>query len=188
MKGVDPNDSDVDERKLLVRLAAGEEEAFAALYDSYGGRLFGCAYALLGSRQEAEDTVQDVFTALVRGRQALTGVERLGPYLFASLRRAATRRLARRNGRPSAVDPALLGGVAEAHPAAAVDADDDRRRLEAALAALPEEQREVVALKIDGELTFAEIGDLLGVSPNTAASRYRYALEKLKAILSREKD
>jgi RNA polymerase sigma-70 factor (ECF subfamily) len=48
---------------------------------------------------------------------------------------------------------------------------------------LPPKQREVIAMKIDGELTFAEIGAVLGVSANTAASRYRYALEKLRRSL-----
>jgi DNA-directed RNA polymerase specialized sigma24 family protein len=44
-------------------------------------------------------------------------------------------------------------------------------------------QREIIALKIDGELTFAQIGEVLGISPNTAASRYRLALEKLRTAL-----
>ena len=49
--------------------------------------------------------------------------------------------------------------------------------------ALPAEQREVIALKIDGELSFAQIAQVMGVSINTAASRYRYALEKLRTSL-----
>jgi RNA polymerase sigma-70 factor (ECF subfamily) len=49
---------------------------------------------------------------------------------------------------------------------------------------LPAQQREVIALKIDGELTFAEIGQVMGTNANTAASRYRYALEKLRATLT----
>jgi DNA-directed RNA polymerase specialized sigma24 family protein len=52
-----------------------------------------------------------------------------------------------------------------------------------ALASLPPEQREAVGLEIDGGLTFAEIGAVAGISPNTAASRYRYALEKLRILL-----
>ena len=54
--------------------------------------------------------------------------------------------------------------------------------LQSALASLPDEQREVVVLKIWGQLTFEEAAAVIGVSPNTAASRYRYALEKLKDI------
>ena len=48
---------------------------------------------------------------------------------------------------------------------------------------LPDAQREVLALKIDGGLTFAEIGEALDVSANTVASRYRYALDKLRQVL-----
>ena len=63
------------------------------------------------------------------------------------------------------------------------DVPERDEALERALARLPVEQREVVALKVDGELTFAEIGAVMGISPNTAASRYRYALGKLRAEL-----
>ncbi|MBM4049994.1 MAG: sigma-70 family RNA polymerase sigma factor, partial [Planctomycetes bacterium] len=55
-----------------------------------------------------------------------------------------------------------------------------------ALMALPEEQREVVLLKVYGRLTFAEIADVIHASPNTAASRYRYAVEKLRRHLGDE--
>jgi RNA polymerase sigma-70 factor (ECF subfamily) len=48
---------------------------------------------------------------------------------------------------------------------------------------LPAEQREVISLKIDGDLTFAQIAAVFDISPNTAASRYRYALEKLRRML-----
>ena len=59
----------------------------------------------------------------------------------------------------------------------------DHRR---ALAALPTEQREVIVMKIWGGLTFKGIGNVLRISPNTAASRYRYALEALRSHLSAE--
>ncbi len=58
--------------------------------------------------------------------------------------------------------------------------EDEQRLLEAAIGALPIEQREVLTLKIWGELTFAEIGEALSIPANTAASRYRYALSALR--------
>ena len=61
--------------------------------------------------------------------------------------------------------------------------DDEIRQLQVALAKIPFKFREVITLKIWGELTFAEIADSLGLSPNTVASRYRYGLEKLRLIL-----
>ena len=65
---------------------------------------------------------------------------------------------------------------------------DQSLRLERALGTLPTEQRELIALKLDADLTFMEIGDLLGISSNTAASRYRYALEKLRAFLQERRN
>ena len=58
--------------------------------------------------------------------------------------------------------------------------------VESALAQLPDEQREVVVLKIWGGLTFAQIAAALGVNQNTAASRYRYAIERLESALAHE--
>src|SRR3989304_3355926 len=73
---------------LLRRLATGDERAFAELYDRFGVRLYRTALGILRSREDAEDTVQEVFTALVRSRKALTKVNDLTAYLFSSLRRA----------------------------------------------------------------------------------------------------
>jgi RNA polymerase sigma-70 factor (ECF subfamily) len=100
--------------------------------------------------------------------------------VFASLRRAAARLSASRKAEPTfrihdAPDVAARepGGVAIEQAA----------RLERALENLPVEQREIITLKVDGGLTFAEIASVLGISANTAASRYRYALEKLRTAL-----
>src|SRR5262245_5936471 len=81
---------------LLPGLAQGREEAFAALYDRFGAALFRVALAALGSREEAEDAVQDVIVGLVRKRAALAGIENLPAYLFVALRHAAGERAARR--------------------------------------------------------------------------------------------
>ena len=162
---------------LFEGLAAGREEAFAALYDAYGARLFAAACGMLGSREEAEDAVQDVFVGLVRARERLRHIENLKAYLFASLRYAAIHRMRRAK--------ALQFDTAEvAMPAADAGPDAEiSRRLDRALRRLPPEQREVIALHIDGGLTFAEIAECLGVGLNTAASRYRYAMEKLREAM-----
>jgi len=78
------------------------------------------------------------------------------------------------------------GGWAEAEPVfQPLEKNDERRvALEAALARLSADQREVIVLKIWGERTFEEIGGLLALSPHTVASRYRYALQALRRELS----
>lgn len=65
--------------------------------------------------------------------------------------------------------------------------DDTSRALQVALSKIPEKFREVITLKIWGEQTFDQIGETLSISPNTAASRYRYGMEALRKSLSREK-
>src|SRR5687768_4580718 len=81
---------------LISDLVQGREDAFAALYDRYGPAPYRVSFGLLGSREEAEDTIQDVFVGLVRARPLLAGVVNLRAYLFAALRHAAAERAARR--------------------------------------------------------------------------------------------
>lgn len=160
---------------LLTQLAAGDEAAFRCAYERFGPALFRTAVRLLGDRQAAEDAVQDVFVALVRGRAGLGRVTNLRAYLFVALRHAAATTW--RRARPAtmaALDPAGLADAPAPEPA---------EELWAAVQRLPREQREVLAMKIQGELTFREIAEVCGISPNTAASRYRYALERLRALL-----
>src|SRR5262245_48110544 len=84
---------------LILGLAEGRDDAYAALYDRFGTALFRVARAMLGSREEAEDAVQEVFLGLVRSRHTLSGVQNLRAYLFAALHHASAQRLA---GRPRA--------------------------------------------------------------------------------------
>src|SRR5262245_44124018 len=114
---------------LLTGLAQGSAAAFAALYDRFAAALFRTARTLLGSREDAEDAVQDVFVGLARARRALAGVENLRAYLFAALRRAAAHRgAARRRGRAVPLD-----GVAEPAAAAPRAGGERAERLERAL-------------------------------------------------------
>ncbi len=173
------------EDQLGQDLARGHPEAFAALYDRYAPRLFRTACALLDNSHDAEDAVQGVFVSLVRSRSALAKVKNWPAYLLTALRhetaRLAVRRLQQR-------DCQSIESTDVAAPAA-----DDRSavkaaRLEEALARLPAEQRQVIQLKTEAGLTFAEIAEVLEISPNTAASRYRYALDKLREDLKEDAD
>jgi len=168
------------ERNVEVEsLAAGDPAAYAALYARLARRLLRVAGAMLADAAEAEDAVHDVFVALGRGRERLRYVEDLDAYVFASLRHAIAARIERRR-----VERGYLERLASmAAPASHSPEPADEGELSAALAALPPEQREIVVMKIDGGLTFAQIAQVLGIRPNTAASRYRYAIEKLRKFL-----
>ena len=164
------------DRALLRRLAAGDTAAYGQLYDRYAPAMLRTAAMMLGSVHDAQDAVQEVFLSLTRGRGRLATVRNLRAYLFTALRHECGRQATRRGPTMAHEFPDIVDAT-RARP----DEPDDR--LARALEALSDEQREVLALKIDAEMTFAELALALGISPNTAASRYRYALEKLRASL-----
>jgi len=154
--------------------------ALADLYEQHGPRLYRYALLILADAAGAEDVVQDAFCQLAhmlgRRREDVATVA----YLTAIVRNECYSRLRRRRRAPVVASEPLLEAVA-------VGANEEERLLlEQALRRLPPEQREVVYLKIYEGLTFQEIGDQCGVSLNTAASRYRYALDGLRRVLEVE--
>ncbi len=130
------------------------------------------------SRADAEDVVQEAFVRFWRRQHSL---ENRG-LLYATVRSAALDRLRGEQRRSRREAVASLDNAGHCEPVFA-PGDEGQHLLAAAIGRLPNEQREVVVLKIWNELTFAEIAVVLEISPNTAASRYRYALTALKKVL-----
>ena len=134
--------------------------------------LYGRALGL--SHGEAEDVVQETFIALLRLQQQPELPEHYCVRSFRNralnYRRSLWRRLTRELESKRWFERGVEESLAE-------------RVAMHCMAALPTEQREVIVLKIWHDLTFEEIAELLAVSPNTAAGRYRYGLQKLKARL-----
>lgn len=163
--------------RLREGLGQGRPEAFAALFDRHARRMLALARAISGSHADAEDALQQTFLDLFRSRNALARATDLKAYAFQAVRRRAWRLNSRRKEGPwpsEAPEPA----APQVEPAA-----EPSQELERALAGLSNEQREVLSLKFDAEMSFAQIGALLSIPPNTAASRYRYALQHLSRAL-----
>ena len=153
----------------------GEENGWCEqLYRAKASELILYGRALGLSHSEAEDVVQETFLSLMRRSEPPQLPEHYCVRSFRNralnYRRSLWRRLTREleSKRWFERDPGET--VAE-------------RSAMRSLAALPPDQREVIVLKIWHELTFEQIGDLLEVSPNTVAGRYRYGMQKLKARL-----
>ncbi len=160
-----------------------DDESWKDWFERYGPKLLLCARQWTRSLADAEDVVQEAFVRFWRHQRQLGGAPQA--LLFTSVRRAAFD-LARRNARRGAREVRAEGGLdsTEAIFEPPGEGDDRRRAIEAALRRLPTEQREVLTLKIWGELTFEQIAAQLEISPNTAASRYRYALAALREALT----
>jgi RNA polymerase sigma-70 factor (ECF subfamily) len=160
-----------------------DDDDWKEWFQLYGPKLLLCARQWTRSVADAEDVVQEAFVRFWRHQRSLPGEPMA--LLVTSVRRAACD-LARREGRRTAREE--RAGAAEEPPVAVfqtpLEGDERRAAIEEALARLPCEQREVLVLKIWGELTFEQIGAELDVSPNTAASRYRYGLATLRHELA----
>ena len=143
------------------------------LYETHGRALLAYACALLRDPSAAEDVLHQVFLNLLRAKRTIDGEP--AAYLFRSVRNTALNHIRGQSREVGLAD----GGVWLESP------DGSRETamaLQSALKALPDEQREIVVLKVWGQLTFEEAADVIGIPANTAASRYRYGIQKLKEI------
>lgn len=167
------SDEDRELYAAFQQLGDGRQGALQTVWSILAGPLHHYALVLTGSQEEADDVLADVFWRLARTGRKLRRVQSPRSYCFTAARNVARTRFRRR--RPEAPVEDLGGGDPPSAEAVAV---------RQALLRLPPEQRECVVLHIWGGLTFREVAALTGVSLDTAASRYRYALEKLRVVMS----
>ena len=152
------------------------------LYDEHAGALFAFLLNITRAEADARDLLQEIFIKLAREPQKLAGIREERAFLMRLAHNAAVDLLRRRTVR----DHTREGFAAELSPFAVADDPDEqlfRQELSTALGELPAEQRAVVHLKLWEGLTFEEIARVLDLPPNTAASRYRYGLDKLRGRL-----
>lgn len=163
--------------------SAHEHGTWQNWIEAHGPRLLLCARQWTRSLADAEDVLQEAFVRYWRHQRHLPGDPQA--LIVTSIRRAALD-LARREDRRAVREEKAGGGLEECEAdfqKLPGEGDERRLEIEAALRRLPSEQREVLVLKVWQELTFEQIGETLGIPPNTAASRYRYALIALRKQL-----
>ncbi len=170
---------------LQARLAQGDQAAFAELYDAYADRIGHYLLVRSGSREDAEDALQETFCRLARMRRKLAKVNDLDAYILTVARNEATR-LAARKARGQREQELL--DVEDLFCSQPVDAAarEAAETVTAALSLLGEELREIVELKTYAGLTFQQISRVTGLPQGTVATRYRTALAKMQSWLVRQ--
>jgi len=175
----------LEDRYLVWRLRRGDPQALSRIYNRYETDLLTLARSLLGRTGPAEDVLQDVFVKFIESLDSFELTGSLKGYLakcVVNRARDCLRRDRRRAGEPLETPHEAVSQ--HRGPLDTAIADERREQLVAALAELPEEQREIVLLHLHAGLRFREIAGMQGISAKTAWSRYRYGLDRLRSMLN----
>ncbi|MFA5423534.1 MAG: RNA polymerase sigma factor [Phycisphaerae bacterium] len=173
----------LEDALLRARFNRGHRDVLPRIYEKYKHELVTLAAALLYDKSKAQDAVHDVFIALLDTKRQLKIRHTLKGYLATAVANAA-----RSSNRAyvRAVQNESSGQFSDelTRPDTQAASDEMKGHLLKALAELPYEQREVIMLRIFSGLKFRTIAKSQNVLLNTVQGRYRYGLEKLRAILN----
>jgi len=163
--------------------------AFLKIYERYKRDVLTLSAALLGGRDGAEDVLHDVFLSLAEGLRHRQPPKNLKGYLLTSAANRVRDRFRRAKREPGQLDEsASLPASKPGNPATLVAESEQAEHLWNSVLSLPDEQRDAIAFKVYGGLTFREVAERTGTSINTVQSRYRYGLEKLRQMLQSSMD
>lgn len=175
---VELEDSD---EQLMLRYASGESAAFDLLYGRYRIRLLRYLTRLVGQVAVAEELYQDTWSRVIDARARYAPSARFAAWLFRIAHHLAIDHI--RRSRPTvSADEVLIAfpGLPEDDPALALDQLQQMQKLSDLVNALPEEQKSVLLMRAEGDLTLEEIASNIGTGRETIKSRLRYALAKLR--------
>jgi RNA polymerase sigma-70 factor (ECF subfamily) len=175
---------------LLERFSAGDRTALDDLFRRYRLVAYRIAYRLLGREADALDAVQNGFIKVLRNLDRFRGQSSFKTWFLRIISNAALD-IGRQRKRHVRVPQAPEENLPERFgPSSLPPADTDlahadlREKIAAALAQIPEGQRQTFVLHVDGELSYREVADTLGISVGTVMSRLFYARQKLKLLLA----
>lgn len=169
----------------MLRYGDGDVAAFETLYRRHNDALYRYLLRLSRNRDTAADVFQDVWSKLVRARHRYRPTAKFSTYLYRIAHNCFIDHL-RRNKRHAAAsdtDPDSYAAQQDG-PDHGAEKSLALERIRTALAALPEEQRDAFLLREEAGLSIESIAEVTGVNRETAKSRLRYAMKKLKAALA----
>ena len=177
------------EDKILVwRFNRGDTASLCRIYEKYRDDLLKVGAALVLDKGGIEDVLHDVFVdfAQTTGRFQLKGSLKGFLAICVANRARDRNRAIRRHGTVSLDERLSRPADLQDGPEHAAVSREQGQRLATAMTGLPDEQRETVVLHLQGRMPFRQIAKLQGISVNTAMSRYRYGLDKLRSALDGE--
>ena len=179
-------DAERSDEALMLAYAAGEAEAFEPLYSRHRGPLFRFILRQVRVQATAEELFQDVWQKVVMARDRYRPEAKFSTWLYQIATNRLTDHWRAAAHRPMASEDDVARLEREADPQTpehTLSVFEQRRGLQRALEELPPEQREVVVLRLEQELSLEAIGEITGVGRETVKSRLRYAMDKLRSRL-----
>ena len=164
-----------NERSLVIRLIAGDEDAFCELYAAYKNRLIYFAMRFLKSREYAEDIFQDAFTVIWESRRFINPDASFSSYLYTIMRNRILNQL-----RERASEDRLKEQTNNA-----IIANDLQRLVSQALEQLTSRQREIFEMSREKQMSHKEIAEALGISVNTVQEHISSSLRSLRTYLEK---
>jgi RNA polymerase sigma-70 factor, ECF subfamily len=182
------------EQTILEKVKAGDHRAFGILVDGHKDEAFTLAVRLLGSREEAEETVQDAFLRAYQALASFRGESRFGTWLYRIVYNLCLTRMARRRPRTEPLEALTDEGGDDAVAAESVDLlekldqEEFMRCLQESLGSLPVPHRTAVELFYLQEQSYEEIATIMDVPLGTVKTYLFRARTRLRAMLVRETD
>lgn len=173
---------------LMLAYAAGDARAFERLYGRHRAPLYRFLMRHLRNAALADECFQDVWQRVIAARAGWKPEAAFTTWLYRIAHNRLNdhwRALKHRPPAPEDADERAARVPDPDTPERQLSEFEQRRRLQQALEELPDEQREVVLLRLEQELTLEQIGDITGVGRETVKSRLRYAMDKLRARLGK---
>ena len=186
--------SDDEDAQLMLAYARGEMRAFETLYSRHRAALYRYLVRQARDTEIANDLFQEVWSRVIVNRVRYEPRAKFRTFLFTLAHNCFIDHCRRLKSRPAgaSVDEAdaadLLATDDDSRPESALERAETTRRYRAALATLPQEQRDVYLLHEESDLSLEEIARVTGVGTETAKSRLRYAVGKLRTALAVEED
>ena len=177
----------IEDTVLIWKFKLGEKDPLRRIYAKYKNDLLKLAVALLGDVNTAEDVVQDVFVTFAQSAQRIRPAGNLRKYLLTCVaNRIRNHRRDTKRRETGSLDEAEDLTSDSRRPEQWAMLSEALRQLSDAMAQIPYEQREVVALHVEGNITFRQIAKIQNVSINTVQGRYRYGIKRLRSMLNGE--
>ena len=173
--------STATDNELMVSVQRGDVARLGELFERHHRRLYHTFVRLVGDRAASEDLVQEVFVRMLRYRDTFRSDAEFGPWMFTLARNVAHDHRQSRKRLRLVDDEPQEAATDEPAPATRLEQDERRRTLDRALASLPPDRREVLALARFSELPYEQIGAIVGTTAGAVKIRVHRALNDLRA-------